>query len=107
MPLKGKIVLAVLTTVALLHLLVHLRRYFPKPIERALDALKLWWQGAAKKIAHGQTVALLFLVYWTGIALTVLIARASRRDFLRLKGKAEWLPRKKKKDTIETLKRQF
>ena len=108
MHLRLKIVLTILSVVAVLHLLVWQRRRFPRPIEAALDRLRIWWKGVTKKIAHGQTVVILFLVYYTGIALTAIFARLMRRDFLRIrKPSPAWLPRKEKKDTLETLKRQF
>ena len=108
MQLHKKIVLTVICTVVTISLLVYFRRIFPKPIERALEGLRDWWLPKAKKIGHGQTIVLLSIVYFTGLAVTALIAKCARRDFLRLRGSAEWLQRKKiKKDTIETLGRQF
>lgn len=108
MHLRLKIVLGIISVAAFLHLLVWQRRRFPKPVERALDRLRIWWKGVTKKIAHGQTVAILFLVYYTGIALTSAIAALARRDFLRIRNPdPEWMPRRAKKGTLENLERQF
>jgi hypothetical protein len=107
MTLKLKIALTLLSTIVLLSLLVWQRRRFPRPLEKALDALRTWWLGVAKKIGHIQTVIILTITYYTAIAVTALVSKCLRRDFLRLRDDAAWHPRKKKKDTIETLKRQF
>ena len=110
MHLRLKIALTVISTVVVLSLLVYFRRFFPKPVERALEGLRDWWLPIAKKIGHGQTIVLLTIVYFTGIALTSLMAKCMGKDFLRLKGETMWfqrLQRKRKKDTLETLERQF
>jgi len=107
MTTKVKVVLTVFSTVAVLSLLVWQRKLFPRPIERLLDKLRLWWLGVARKIGHIQTAIILTIFYFTGIAATALISRCMRHDFLRLKGETAWHPRKKKKDTLETLMRQF
>jgi len=107
MTLKLKIVLTLLSTIVLLSLIVWQRRRFPKPVENSLDALRIWWLGVAKKIAHVQTVIILTITYYTVIAATALVSKCRRHDILRLNDDAAWHPRKKKKDTIETLMRQF
>jgi len=110
MHLRLKIALTVIGTVVVLSLLVYFRRFFPKPVERMLEGLRDWWLPKAKKIGHGQTIVLLTIVYYTGIAVTALMAKCMGRDFLRLKEEAMWFPRlrrKRKKDTLETLERQF
>lgn len=107
MTLKLKIVLTLFSTVVVLSLLVWQRRRFPRPIGNALDALRIWWLGVAKKIGHVQTVIILTITYFTAIAITALISKCLRHDFLKLNDGAAWHPRKKKKDTIETLMRQF
>ena len=105
--LKLRIVLSFLSVIAVLFILVSVRKFFPRPIYKSLDRLRVWWLGVAKQIGHIQTCIILFLVYFTGFAVTALIARCMRRDFLRLRESARWLPRKKKENTIETLFRQF
>ena len=110
MHLRLKIALTVIGTVVVLSLLVYFRRFFPKPVERMLEGLRDWWLPIAKKIGHGQTIVLLTIVYYTALAATALLAKCMGRDFLRLKGEAMWFPRlrrKRKKDTLETLERQF
>jgi len=107
MRLRLKVALTVLSVVVTLSLLVWQRRRFPKPVESALDGLRARWIGVAKIIGHAQTVVLLTVVYFTAIAVTALIARCARRDFLRLREPGAWRPRKRTVDTIETLKRQF
>lgn len=110
MHLRFKIALSVICTVAVLSLLVYFRRFFPRPVERALEGLRDWWLPIAKKIGHGQTIVLLTIVYYTGIAVTSLMAKCMKRDFLHLEGKAAWYPRlqrKREKDTLEKLGRQF
>jgi hypothetical protein len=110
MHLRAKIALSVICTVAVLSLLVYFRRFFPRPVERALEGLRNWWLPIAKKIGHGQTIVLLTIVYYTGIALTSLLAKCLGRDFLHLRGETMWyqrLQRKRGKDTLETLGRQF
>jgi hypothetical protein len=107
MTLKLKIALTFLSTIVALSLLVWQRRRFPKPIENALDVLRTWWLGVAKKIGHIQTVIILTVTYYTVIAATALVSKCLRHDLLRLNDDAAWHPRKKKKDTIETLMRQF
>lgn len=107
MTLKLKIALTLLSTIVALSLVVWQRRRFPKPMEEALDALRVWWLGVAKKIGHVQTVIILAITYFTVVAATALISKCLRHDLLRLNDEAAWHPRKKKKDTIETLKRQF
>ncbi|MDD5556048.1 MAG: hypothetical protein PHN82_02235 [bacterium] len=104
---KLRIVLTIFSVAVLLSLLVWQRRRFPRPVEEALDRLRLWWLRVAKRIGHAQTVAILFLVYFTAIAVTAIIARCMRRDFLRLSGGPAWHPRRRKQDTIETMLRQF
>jgi hypothetical protein len=107
MRLRLKIALTVLSIVVTLSLLVWQRRRFPRPVENALDGLRTWWLGVAKMIGHAQTVVILTVVYFTVIAVTALIARCARTDFLRLRGPGAWRPRRRIHDTIETLKRQF
>ncbi len=107
MTLKLKIVLTLFSTIAVLSLFVWQRRRFPRPIEKALDTLRIWWLGVAKKIGHIQTVIILTITYFTAIAAAALISKCMRHDLLGLHDKAAWHPRKKKKDTIETLMRQF
>ncbi|MEI6632907.1 MAG: hypothetical protein WCP22_03700 [Chlamydiota bacterium] len=107
MRLRLKVALTVLSIVVTLSLLTWQRRRFPRPVERTLDGLRTWWLGVAKTIGHAQTVVILTVVYFTAIAVTALIARCARRDFLRLRGPGAWHPRKRAADTIETLKRQF
>ncbi len=107
MTLKLKIALAFLSTVAFLSLIVWQRARFPKPIEKALDGLRVWWLGVAKKIGHIQTAIILTVFYFTGIAAAALMSRCMRHDFLRLREAGKWHARKKKRDTIETLMRQF
>jgi ABC-type amino acid transport system permease subunit len=107
MTLKLKIVLTFFAVVGVLFLAVWQRKRFPKPVEEALDALRIWWLGVAKKIGHVQTVVILFIFYYTAIAITALISRCLRHDHLKLHGSAGWHRRKKKKDTIATLLRQF
>jgi len=107
MTLKLRIVLTFLSVVALLFLLVWQRERFPKPVERALDALRVWWLGVAKKIGHVQTMIILTVFYFTVIAVSSLISKLGKKDFLRLNEDGRWHPRTRKKDTIETLMRQF
>lgn len=107
MTLKLKIALAFLSTAALLSLITWQRARFPKPIEKALEALRILWLGVARTIGRVQTAIILTVFYFTGIAATVLISRCLRHDFLRLKESGKWHVRKRKKDTIETLMRQF
>lgn len=107
MTLKLKIALTLFSTVAILSLLVWQRRRFPAPIEKALDALRTWWLGVARKIGHVQTVIILTITYFTAIASAAVISKCMRHDFLKLNGDAAWHPRKKKRDTIETMMRQF
>jgi hypothetical protein len=107
MTLKLKIALAFLSTVAFLSLITWQRKRFPKPMEKALETLRVWWLGIAKKIGHVQTAIILTVFYFTGIAATALISRCLRHDFLRLRESGKWHVRKRKKDTIETLMRQF
>ena len=105
--LKLRVVLSFLSVIAVLFILVKVRELFPRPISKSLDRLRVWWLGVAKQIGHIQTCVILFLFYFTGLAVTALIARCARRDFLRLGEPARWLRRKKKKNTVETLIRQF
>jgi len=107
MNLKLKIATTFLSTIAFLSLITWQRKRFPKPIEKALDALRIWWLGVARKIGHVQTAIILTVFYFTGIAATALISRCMRHDFLRLRESGKWHVRKRKKDTIETLMRQF
>ncbi len=107
MSLRLKIVVSILSLALVLSLLVWQRKRFPKPVEGALDSLRVWWLGVAKAIGHVQTVIILFVFYYTAIALTAIVSRCLRHDHLRLRGSAAWHPRRKKKDTIETLLRQF
>ncbi|MCX6356109.1 MAG: hypothetical protein NTZ78_14590 [Candidatus Aureabacteria bacterium] len=107
MTLKLRMALTFLSIVAFLFLLVWQRRVFPKPVERALDNLRVWWLGVAKKIGHVQSVIILTVFYFTVIAVASLVSRCAGKDFLRLKDTCMWHPRKRKKDTIETLQRQF
>lgn len=107
MNLRLKIVLVFLSAVAALSLLVWQRGRFPKPIEGGLDAVRRWWLGVAKRIGHAQTVVILTLVYFTAVAVTAVAARLAGRDFLRLREPGAWRPRRRTRDTIETLKRQF
>ena len=107
MQLRLKVALTVLSIVVTLSLLTWQRRRFPRPVENSLDWLRVRWLGVAKMIGHAQTVVILTVVYFTAIAVTALIARCARRDFLRLNAPGAWHPRKRTADTIETLKRQF
>lgn len=107
MNLKLRITLAALTIVAALFLLTWQRRRFPEPMKKALDALRNWWLGVAKKIGQIQTAVILFIFYFTAIAAAALVARIRGADFLRLRGPVQWHPRKAKVDTIERMMRQF
>lgn len=107
MTLKLRIALTVFSIAVSLSILVWQRRRFPAPVERLLDRLRVWWLGVAKKIGHAQTVFLLFIFYFTGIAAAALFSRCLRHDFLRIREAGKWHPRKKRPDTIETLSRQF
>jgi len=107
MTLKLRVALTFLSIIAFLFLLVWQRRIFPKPVERALDNLRVWWLGVAKKIGHVQSVIILTVFYFTGIAAASLFTRCTGKDFLRLRESGMWHPRKRKKDTLETLQRQF
>jgi hypothetical protein len=107
MSIRLQIALGVVSCVAVLSLLVWKRNLFPAHVEKKLDALRRWWLETAKKIGHVQSVILLFLLYLTGIAVTAIFAYLFRKDFLRLREPARWIPRKAKKDTLETLARQF
>jgi len=107
MTIKLKVALTCFSIVAFLSFLVWQRKIFPKPIEKLLDALRVWWLGVAKKIGHIQTAIILTVFYFTGIAATALISKCLRHDLLRLREAAKWHARKRKKDTIETLMRQF
>jgi len=107
MNLKLKIAVTFLSTIAFLSLITWQRKRFPKPIEKALETLRVWWLGIARKIGRVQTAIILTIFYFTGIAATALISRCLRHDFLRLRESGKWHVRKRKKDTIETLMRQF
>jgi hypothetical protein len=104
---KLKIAVTFLSTIALLSLIVWQRARFPRPIAKRLDDLRVWWLGVAKKIGHVQTAIILTVFYFTGIAAAALLSRCMRHDFLKLRESGKWHARKKKKDTIETLMRQF
>ena len=107
MRLRLKVAVTVLSIVVTLSLLTWQRRRFPRPVEKALDGLRVRWLRVAKIIGHAQTVVILTVVYFTVIAATALIAKCARTDFLRLREPGAWRPRKRTVDTIETLKRQF
>ncbi|MCX6357661.1 MAG: hypothetical protein NT045_07305 [Candidatus Aureabacteria bacterium] len=104
---KLRISITVASTAAALSLLVWKRALFPAPVARALAALRDGWLRVARVIGHAQTVAILFVCYFTGIALAALFSRCMRHDHLRLNEPGRWHPRNRKPDTIETLMRQF